>query len=206
MEQQGAQQQYNAYDGRNNGLTRRATDEASSSSNSLAPYNRPDYPRRSSTDPGDQNQPAPKPKRSGKICGKCGEGLTGQFVRALGDTYHLECFTCHVRLQLLHVDWGADAAAGVALDLCATAGCRFLWGLSALMLGRVLLLFTTRTDCCVGLQQNRRFEIFPRTREAARAIPPVRNRLLPTARLALLRVRTGPARLLYYSARPEIPH
>lgn len=31
-----------------------------------------------------------------RICGKCGLGLTGQFVRALGDTYHLECFTCHV--------------------------------------------------------------------------------------------------------------
>jgi hypothetical protein len=103
MEQQGAQQQYTAYDPRNNGLTRRATDEASSSSNSLAPYSRTDYPTRSSTDPGDQNQPAPKPKRSGKICGKCGEGLTGQFVRALGDTYHLECFTCHVRLPHLSV-------------------------------------------------------------------------------------------------------
>ncbi|WPG97747.1 Rho-type GTPase-activating protein 1 [Acrodontium crateriforme] len=28
-------------------------------------------------------------------CGKCQLQLTGQFVRALGDTYHLECFTCH---------------------------------------------------------------------------------------------------------------
>lgn len=32
-----------------------------------------------------------------RACGKCGGSLTGQFVRALGDTYHLECFTCHVR-------------------------------------------------------------------------------------------------------------
>ncbi|KAF2808584.1 RhoGAP-domain-containing protein [Mytilinidion resinicola] len=47
--------------------------------------------------------PAIAPRKSGgsrrpsgsRICGKCGEGLTGQFVRALGDTYHLECFTCH---------------------------------------------------------------------------------------------------------------
>ena len=109
MEQQGGQQQYMAYDPRNNGLTRRATDEASSSSNSLAPNNRTDYPTRSSTDPGDQNQPVAKPKRSGKICGKCGEGLTGQFVRALGDTYHLECFTCHVRLPLFYFDCDADA-------------------------------------------------------------------------------------------------
>ncbi|QIW96957.1 hypothetical protein AMS68_002475 [Peltaster fructicola] len=30
-----------------------------------------------------------------RLCGKCGRNLTGQFVRALGDTYHLECFTCH---------------------------------------------------------------------------------------------------------------
>ncbi|KAI4923594.1 uncharacterized protein J4E92_007568 [Alternaria infectoria] len=94
MDHQGAQSQYN-YDPRNNGLSRRATDEAASSSTSLAPYDRTNYPPRSSTDPGDQNQPVAKPKRSGKICGKCGEGLTGQFVRALGDTYHLECFTCH---------------------------------------------------------------------------------------------------------------
>lgn len=33
-----------------------------------------------------------------RICGKCEKHLTGQFVRALGGTYHLECFTCHVRI------------------------------------------------------------------------------------------------------------
>jgi hypothetical protein len=90
-------QQYIAYDPRSNGLARRRTDEqdAQSSSNGHALQNRTDVPTRSATDPDQQQQP-PKPKRSGKICGKCGEGLTGQFVRALGDTYHLECFTCHV--------------------------------------------------------------------------------------------------------------
>ena len=31
-----------------------------------------------------------------RICGKCQGQLTGQFVRALENTYHLECFTCHV--------------------------------------------------------------------------------------------------------------
>jgi hypothetical protein len=31
-----------------------------------------------------------------RICGKCGEPLAGQFVRALDNTYHLDCFTCHV--------------------------------------------------------------------------------------------------------------
>ena len=32
-----------------------------------------------------------------KLCKKCGEPLTGQFVRALGGTFHLECFKCRVR-------------------------------------------------------------------------------------------------------------
>lgn len=37
-----------------------------------------------------------RPSGQQRICGKCQRQLTGQFVRALGDTYHLECFTCHV--------------------------------------------------------------------------------------------------------------
>ena len=32
----------------------------------------------------------------GRICRKCGQQLDGQFVRALGGTYHLECFRCQV--------------------------------------------------------------------------------------------------------------
>ncbi|CAK4031523.1 Rho-type GTPase-activating 1 [Lecanosticta acicola] len=36
-----------------------------------------------------------RPSGQQRVCGKCGKHLTGQFVRALGDTYHLECFTCH---------------------------------------------------------------------------------------------------------------
>jgi hypothetical protein len=31
-----------------------------------------------------------------RICKKCEEPLTGQFVRALGGTFHLECFKCRV--------------------------------------------------------------------------------------------------------------
>ncbi|KAJ5091097.1 hypothetical protein NUU61_005967 [Penicillium alfredii] len=31
---------------------------------------------------------------SSRLCQKCEEPLTGQFVRALGGTYHLECFKC----------------------------------------------------------------------------------------------------------------
>lgn len=33
-----------------------------------------------------------------RICKKCGEPLLGQFVRALGATYHLECYQCEVSL------------------------------------------------------------------------------------------------------------
>lgn len=32
-----------------------------------------------------------------RLCKKCGEPLTGQFVRALGGTFHLDCFKCRVR-------------------------------------------------------------------------------------------------------------
>lgn len=31
-----------------------------------------------------------------RLCKKCGETLTGQFVRALGGTFHLDCFRCRV--------------------------------------------------------------------------------------------------------------
>lgn len=31
-----------------------------------------------------------------RACKKCGEALTGQFVRALGGTFHLDCFRCRV--------------------------------------------------------------------------------------------------------------
>lgn len=31
-----------------------------------------------------------------RICKKCNEPLTGQFVRALGGTFHLDCFKCRV--------------------------------------------------------------------------------------------------------------
>lgn len=32
----------------------------------------------------------------GRTCRRCGEPLQGQFVRALGGTFHLECFQCSV--------------------------------------------------------------------------------------------------------------
>jgi LIM domain len=39
--------------------------------------------------------PVRRPSGS-RVCAKCGNSLSGQFVRALDATYHLECFTCHV--------------------------------------------------------------------------------------------------------------
>ncbi|KAF9735911.1 hypothetical protein PMIN06_012820 [Paraphaeosphaeria minitans] len=97
------QQQYQAYDPRMNGLQRQPTnphDMQSSPPQSMSPHKGHGPPTRSLTDPTNQDaqqqDPArEKPRGRSKVCGKCGEGLTGQFVRALGDTYHLECFTCH---------------------------------------------------------------------------------------------------------------
>lgn len=34
-----------------------------------------------------------------RVCTKCAEPLTGQYVRALGGTFHLECFKCQASLS-----------------------------------------------------------------------------------------------------------
>ena len=34
-----------------------------------------------------------------RICTKCAEPLTGQYVRALGGTFHLDCFKCQASLS-----------------------------------------------------------------------------------------------------------
>ncbi|KAJ5157862.1 Rho-type GTPase-activating protein 1 [Penicillium canariense] len=39
-------------------------------------------------------RPHNKSPGSSRLCQKCNEPLTGQFVRALGGTFHLECFRC----------------------------------------------------------------------------------------------------------------
>ncbi|KAF2257854.1 rho-type GTPase-activating protein-like protein [Lojkania enalia] len=101
LEGQGSSQQY-GYDPRVNGLARQPTDPLSAPPpQDLSSQKRVDHlarshsdPHRDLSNPAPQNEPKPGGRRS-KICGKCGESLTGQFVRALGDTYHLECFTCH---------------------------------------------------------------------------------------------------------------
>jgi hypothetical protein len=50
---------------------------------------------------GDKKQSGGSRKPSGsRMCAKCGKSLSGQFVRALDATYHLECFTCHVTVPL----------------------------------------------------------------------------------------------------------
>ncbi|EDK41839.1 conserved hypothetical protein [Lodderomyces elongisporus NRRL YB-4239] len=38
--------------------------------------------------------PVPR-KKSRKVCRKCGLEITGQFVRALQNAFHVQCFTCH---------------------------------------------------------------------------------------------------------------
>ena len=37
-----------------------------------------------------------KPPPGQRTCWKCGQQLSGQFVRAIGGTFHLECFKCQV--------------------------------------------------------------------------------------------------------------
>lgn len=59
--------------------------------------------RANQTSDGQRPRDRSKGRRKGsgqqRVCGKCGQQLTGQFVRALGDTYHLDCFTCYVSIR-----------------------------------------------------------------------------------------------------------
>lgn len=52
--------------------------------------------------PGERNRSRPRNGRTAsgqlKMCQKCGELLTGQFVRALGGMFHLDCFRCRVSI------------------------------------------------------------------------------------------------------------
>jgi hypothetical protein len=43
-----------------------------------------------------QHSAGGKPGKPQRTCSACGENLTGQFVRALDGTFHLECFKCKV--------------------------------------------------------------------------------------------------------------
>ncbi|KAL9099291.1 MAG: hypothetical protein Q9163_005188 [Psora crenata] len=99
-----------SHPGRTNGfgaadVTRQRTGSSSGAptqaSNGVSP---PNKDARNGRDPNQtQNLPArersrangaPSGKSGSRICKKCDQSLTGQFVRALGGTYHLECFLC----------------------------------------------------------------------------------------------------------------
>lgn len=42
--------------------------------------------------------PASSHRRTSQLCAKCNSPMTGQFVRALGTVFHLDCFRCQVCL------------------------------------------------------------------------------------------------------------
>lgn len=54
---------------------------------------------------GERNRSRPRGSRAlsgqGRVCKKCGESLTGQFVRALDGTFHLDCFKCRVSIDII---------------------------------------------------------------------------------------------------------
>lgn len=66
-------------------------------------------PRDRSRVNGRQNK---SPGGSSRLCQKCGEPLTGQFVRALGGTFHLECFKCEVSATWMQYAIRAPAIFG----------------------------------------------------------------------------------------------
>ena len=61
--------------------------------------------------------PSAKPPGALRICNKCGEALTGQFVRALGGTFHLDCFRCRVGNSSPFSRANADAGFRIAQTL-----------------------------------------------------------------------------------------
>jgi hypothetical protein len=59
----------------------------------------------------------PKGRKNSRECSKCGEAISGQFVKAFELSWHLECFTCHVGVfaDLLkgdYVNWGSGLWQG----------------------------------------------------------------------------------------------
>ena len=57
-------------------------------------------------------------KVSQRTCKKCGEQLTGQFVRALDGTFHLDCFRCQVGSSFVKSPCTNKACAGLWPDSC----------------------------------------------------------------------------------------
>ncbi|KAJ6172753.1 hypothetical protein N7470_001820 [Penicillium chermesinum] len=56
-------------------------------------------------------RPHNKSPGSSRVCQKCTEPLTGQFVRALGGTFHLECFKCEWHTNFRMKDCGEIVAS-----------------------------------------------------------------------------------------------
>ncbi|KAI0383842.1 RhoGAP-domain-containing protein [Hypomontagnella monticulosa] len=79
-------------------------------------------PRRS----GERNRSRGRSGRSAsgqlRVCAKCGEPLTGQFVRALEGTYHLDCFKCRDCGQIVASKFfpADDEETGGQYPLCET--------------------------------------------------------------------------------------
>lgn len=80
----------------NTALAPASQERAGRPSESAHEHSAADRPPKGSRRPSAQN-------KEQRVCGKCGKHLTGQFVRALGGTYHLECFTCHVSPEYFHL-------------------------------------------------------------------------------------------------------
>ena len=69
-----------------------------------------------------------------RICTKCGEVLPGQYVRALGGTWHLECFECKVSSPKTSV-----AIRMMFMEICRSAGRSSLQNSSPPTMARVLV-------------------------------------------------------------------
>lgn len=87
-------------------IGRRLDTNLPGSRDTSAPRNRSDRDR-----PRPSGRSNKSPGSSHRICKKCGEPLTGQFVRALGATFHLECFKCEVSVSFSPVVASADHEA-----------------------------------------------------------------------------------------------
>lgn len=86
---------------------------------------------------GERNRSGQRSGRTGsgqlRICKKCGEPLTGQFVRALEGTFHLDCFRCRVGSR--DAPFGAPMTGGRTNQMAVRTG---LW-----------------RDCCVQVLPGR---------------------------------------------------
>lgn len=83
-------------------VSRRYESTNSASRDPSTPRDRAGYWERST--PRERSRPNGRPHTkspgsTSRICKKCGDPLTGQFVRALSATFHLECFKCEVNLD-----------------------------------------------------------------------------------------------------------